>query len=779
MQALRNIKYTLRKYFVPMLMSLIGLILAFSAFMLISVQLDFEKGFDRFHPDAGNIYRVDLSDNNTIFRSILPPGFSDEVIRSSSHIVAGTVVCPFLGEVYITTMKDGVSSGFIETANVVSEDFFKVFGIKIVEGDPATLSKNEQLAIPQSTARKIFGNESPIGKQVKIKSGTGFLRSDKWTVGAVYEDLPANSQIRNEIYMKIPDFFLQNFGASNFVCYLRLDDSENVSLVEDEFNSKFEFDKYSGLTPIYLTPLVDVYFQEEKSDGRVFRSGSLTQYNVLTIISFLIIIVGLLNFTNFYTSLIPSRLKTINTRIILGEDTRTIRMEIIQETVLLSLIAFVGAVIAVVFLSPAVTEMGIVNTVFCFEKNSSIVIITLLLALSGGILSGIYPAFFATSYTGELAMRGNFNLSSSGMKIKKTLLCVQYAISCSLILFIAAIYLQNRMMLQFDPKFDKDRIAIVGLTSDIVKNKGAWIKEELQKYPEIENVAFTSERFGAHDTYCTEGIEYNGTDIPSFLIYVTPDFPEVMGIKMTEGKTFPKTSKGDIIVNRYMKDNYGMELGNIPSMEAEAIGICDNVNFTSMRKSQSAVCFISLPAESGYLSDMFVRLSSGYDRTAVVSHIKEIISKVEPEYPTEVLFYDNVAAAQYQRENSFANTMLCFSIIAIVLSLVGVFSMVIFDIQHKRKEIALRKVFGADYTDVLWLGNKPYFFIVLAGFIISIPVAVIAINEYLQGFAMKVNVSWWIFLLVFLFIQVLTAILVVVRYNSLALESPNISLETE
>ena len=105
--------------------------------------------------------------------------------------------------------------------------------------------------------------------------------------------------------------------------------------------------------------------------------------------------------------------------------------------------------------------------------------------------------------------------------------------------------------------------------------------------------------------------------------------------------------------------------------------------------------------------------------------------------------------------------------------------MVIFDIQHKRKEIALRKVFGADRADVLWLGNKPYFFIVLAGFIISIPVALIAINEYLRGFAMKIDVSWWIFLLVFLFIQALTAVLVVVRYNSLALESPNLSLETE
>lgn len=779
MEVFRNIKYIFRKYPAPMAMSLLGLVLAFSAYMVISVQLDYEKGFDRFHPNAENIYRVDLSDNSTIFRSVLPPGFANEVINSSSHIEAGTVVCPFLGDVYITVINDSISNGFIEKANVVSEDFFSVFGINVIEGNPEILSNTGQLALPLSLARKIFGNESPIGKQISIKSGTGFLNSDEWTVGAVYEDLPENSQIRNDIYMRIPDSFLQNFFASNFVCYLRLDHKDNAPLVEDEFNRKFEFRKYRGLTPICLTPLVHVYFQEEKSDGRVFRSGSSTQSNVLTVISFLILVIGLLNFTNFYTSLIPSRLKSINTRIILGESTRVIRAEIIMETVMLSVIALVAAIAVVVALSPKIAESGMTNCAFDFRYNSSVLTETLLLTLGGGIVSGIYPALFATSYTKVLAMRGNFSLSTSGVKIKKGLLCTQYAISCSLIIFIVAVYLQNSMMLNFDPKFDKERIALVELTSNIIKEKGLWIKNELQKYSEIENVAFASEKFGAQDTYCTENVEYNNKDIQGFMIYVSPDFPDVMGIKITEGKTFSRTSRGDVIINEFTRDNYGLKLGRISSMDAEAVGICDNVNFTSMRKGQSPVFFRAIPVGIGYLTDMYVRLSSASDRNSAVAHIKDVIRKVDPEYPVEVMFYDEINSTLYQRENTFARVMLCFSVIAIVLSLVGVFSMVIFDIQHKRKEIALRKIFGAGYSDVLWLGNKPYFLIVLIGFVASVPMSVLAINKYLEGFAMKIELSPWIFIAVFVAIQMLTALLVVFRYNSIAMEPPTASLDSE
>lgn len=779
MESSRNIKYTLRRYPLPLLMSVIGLIIAVSAYMVISVQLDFERGFDRFHPHADNIFRVDMTDNNTIFRSVLPPGFADEVINSSSHIEAGTVVCPFLGEIYINAAKDGVSDGFIENANVVSEDFFNVFEIKIVEGDPYMLKYSDKMAIPLSLAKKIFGNTSAVGKHIEIKSGTGFLRQENWQVGAVYEDLPENSQIRNDIYMRIPDFFLQNFGSSNFVCYLRLDDKSSSKLVESEFNGKFDFSRYNHLTPIHLTPLPDVYFHEEKSDGRVFRSGSRTQAEVLGIIALLTIVIGFLNFTNFYTSLIPSRLKSVNTRIILGEKVANIRVEVVLETLTLAVFAFIVSVIVVEIISPWFRVIGIVNTGFDFRNNFSVLIKEFILVVAGGILSGIYPAYFATSHTNELVVKGNFSLSTSGIRIKKSLLCLQYIISCSLMVFIVFVYLQNRMMLQVDPKFDKSRIAMVELTSDIAMGKGEWIKEELCCNSSIEDVAFASEKIGAQDVYCTENIEMNDVSISTFLIYVTNNFLDVMGIDITEGEGFPRIGGGSVIMNEYAREHYDLELGRSVFTDDKITGFCENVTLTSMRKEQSPVCFVSLPLEKGYMNVMYLRLYDGYDKSSVISHIKNVVSRIDPEYPVEVMFYDRIDSIQYIRESTFENAITCLSAIAIFLSLIGAFSMVIFDIQNKKKEIAVRKVFGAGYTDVLWLGNKPYSVVVLIGFILSVPISLIAIDEYMMGFTRRIDLSVWVYLLVLLVVQVLTALLVVSRYNSIAKESPNVSLDSE
>lgn len=779
MESLRNIRYTFRRYPLPLLMSAIGLVTAVCAYIIITVQIGYERQFDRFHPHADNIFRVDMTNNNTIFRSVLPPGFADEVINSSSHIEAGTVVCPFLGEIYVTAVRDGVSNGFIEKANVVSEDFFKVFGMKIVEGNSEMLKYSDKLALPLSLARKMFGNTSAIGKQIKIKSGTGFLRNDEWQVGAVYEDLPENSQIRNDIYMRIPDFFLQNFGASNFVCYLRLDNRDNMKMVENEFNSKFDFGRYNHLTPIYLTPLPDVYYQEEKSDGRVFRSGSRTQTNVLGIIAVLTILVGFLNFTNFYTSLIPSRFKSVNTRIILGEKTSNIRIEIVLETLMFAISTFLVSVFLVVFVSPWLNEIGITNTAFDFKKKITELVSVFVVVVVCGLLSGIYPALFATSRTRELVVRGNFNLTSSGMRIKRTLLCLQYIISCSLMVFISFVFLQNRMMISADSKFDKDHIAMVEITSDMASMKGEWIKGELCRNSFIDDVAFASEKLGAQDVYCTENFTINGSRMPVFLIYVSHNFPEVMGINITEGKSFTATGSNSVILNEYAKEHYDVRLGRLDSSEEEITGFCEDINLTSMRKEQSAICFSSLPVEDGYMNVMYVRFADGSDKSKVTSQIKNVIAKIDSEYPVEVMFYDEIDAMQYSRENSFARVITCFSVIAVLLSLIGAFSMVIFDIQNKKKEIAIRKIFGAGYSDVLWLGNRPYFIIVLIGFIISVPISVIAADEYLMGFSNRIGISPWIYLLVFLIVQALTAMLVVSRYNSIAKESPSVSLDSE
>lgn len=779
MMVLRNMVFNFRKYAGPLALSLLGVVLAFCAFVTTVTQIRFEKGFDRFHPHPDCLFRVDMPDNNTVFRSVLPPGFADAVINSSAHVVAGTLVNPFLGDVYLTLASDGVVHSFKEPANIVSPDFFRVFEMEIVEGDPDVLKHKDMLAIPESMARKFFGRETAVGKIMKIKSGAGFVSSDSWIVGAVYRDMPANSQIRNEIYMAIPDFFMQNFTQSNFVCYLRLDSPENTEAVEDAFNSSFDFSKYSQLTPVSLLPMSDIYFQEEKSDGRIFRSGSRTQMYVLGIIAFMVILAAFMNFTNLYAALIPSRLKSLNTRMVLGAGASAIRAGIMAET---TCFMFSGALISL-FLSMPLTdylyEEGIAGAAFSIAGNPAVVLMTLGVAVLAGVLAGLYPAFFATSFTPALVLKGNFSLTSSGRRVKECLVVLQYVISFTLLALVSVVYMQNRMMSNVNTRFDSDMLAVMELPPELVRSSYAELEAGLKELPEVEGVAFASEIIGSQDVYSTQEIEHEGVGISTFLIPVSPDFLKVTGIGVVDGRDFAPEEYNRIIMNRYAMENYGIAAGEKLDGGSEVLGICEDIALTSMRKEQSPLCFVSMPGGSGFFSAVYVRLRAGFDAVSSVADIRKAVSDVDPEISADVLFYDGIISEQYRREQSFGKVVLGFSVLAVVLSLIGVFSMVVFDVRLRTREITLRKIFGADYGDVIWLGNKPYFFMVLTGFMISLPVAWLAASRYLDGFVYRVGIPVWVFPLLFVLMEAITALLVLWRFHVIASQNPADSLDLD
>ena len=772
MESINNLRHTFKKNPVPLTLSLVGVVMAFCAFTIITTQVLFEKNFDRFHPHADCIFRVDQNDAD--FRSIFPLGFAESIIHSSGHIEAGTVSCPFVGELFVTlTNKESVHS-FKTEANLVSDDFFDVFGIHILEGKSDCI-RHGQVAIPQKMAKKWFGNESPIGKEMKVDNGY-FISSPTWIIGAVYQDIPNNSQLRNQLLFPLPAKMMNDFSASNFLCYIRIDDVENQPLVVDEFNKRFDFSKHDNLHPIQLVPLSEVYFQEETADSRIFRSGSRLQVYIMTVISFMILLIGFLNFTNFYTSLIPSRLHTINTKKVLGESERVLRMEIMGETTLLLVSAAVIAILISTPISEWLHQHDVVQEVYQLRIYGKITVLTLLLAILGGLVSGIYPAFFATSFPLMKALKGDFTQTMAGRKIKTVLVIIQYVISCVLMVFVLYVVLQNRMMSHSDLKFDKDQVAVVDLTKKMTKEKGRWLQEELKQHPIVEEVAYASEIVGSQDTYCTEGFEYQGKHFASFLIYTSPEFLKVMGIHILEGRDFTPQSKNEFIFNRSAQQIYGLQLGTLPAKEADLVGFCDNVKFTSFRNEQSPIAFRYLPVDYGFTPTAYIRLHAGFDALEAAALIKQTISKIDPSYPTEVKFYDDILEQQYQRETRFSRILVCFSVLAIVLSLIGVFSMVIFDVQQKKKEIALRKVFGADYQEVVWLGNKPYFCIVLIGFLLAVPISWFVVTGYLESFTQHVTVSAWEFVVAFIALEVITALLVLWRYHSIAKENPKDSL---
>ena len=772
METIRNLKYTFRKNPAPLSLSLIGIVMAFCAFIIITTQVQFEKDFDRFHPNADCIYRVDQ--NDATFRSIFPLGFAEAVIHSSKHIEAGTVLCPFVGELFVTLTDEESVQSFKTEANLVSDGFFDVFGIHILEGNSLCI-KEGQVAIPQSMARKWFANESPIGKEIKVNNGY-FIQSPTWTIGAVYQDIPNNSQLRNQLLFPFPADMITNFSSSNFLCYVRIDDAENQSLVVDEFNKRFDFSKHNNLHSIQLLPLPEVYFQEETADSRIFRSGSRLQVYIMTVISFMILLIGFLNFTNFYTSLMPSRLHTVNTKKVLGESELVLRLEIMGETVLLLILAAIIAIILANPISEFLHQHDIVQETYQLHTYGTITLITIIVAAIGGLVSGIYPAFFATSFPLMKALKGDFTQTLAGKNIKTTLVVIQYVISCVLMVFVLFVLLQNRMMSHADLKFDKDQVAVVELTKKMTKEKGSWLQEELKQNPMVEEVAYASEIVGSQDTYCTEGFSYQGRQFSSFLIYTTPEFLMVMGIDVLEGRGFTPQSKNEFIFNRNAQEMYDLQLGTLPAKKADLVGFCENVKFTSFRNEQSPIAFRYLPVDFGFTPIVYVRLHAGFNALEAVSYIKETIAKIDSSYPTEVQFYDDILQQQYRRETRFSRILVCFSVLAIVLSLIGVFSMVIFDVQHRRKEIALSKVFGADYQEVIWLGNKPYFRIVLIGFLLAVPISWFIVTGYLESFTRHVAISVWEFLVVLILLEVITALLVVWRYHAIAKENPKDSL---
>ena len=315
MEIYNNIKTLVRKYPIPVILNIMGLVLDFTAFIMIMAYVRFEWNFDRCYPKSDCIFKVDMP-KVSFFRSILPTGYAESIIHSSAHVKASTMFCPYGGEAYLTvTEADGNREGYKHKVNLVSPDFFDVFGIEVLEGSRDALLKPNQLVIPESLAKRMFGEESPVGKPVRMESKSAyFLQLSDWQVGAVYKDVPGNTQLDNNILAPIPESLLGSFDYSNFVCYLRLDDPENALLVEDEFNRKFDFARYPYLSPIHLTALQDIYFNENEIETQVFKLGDRMQSYLLILIAVLIVFVGMFNFINFYISLMPLRLRGVNTR---------------------------------------------------------------------------------------------------------------------------------------------------------------------------------------------------------------------------------------------------------------------------------------------------------------------------------------------------------------------------------------------------------------------------------------------------------------------------------
>ncbi|MDR2497987.1 MAG: ABC transporter permease [Tannerellaceae bacterium] len=764
-------------------MNLLGLSVAFAAFMVIMIQVDFETNFDRMHKNEKRIFRLDVFIGADSERScILGRGMIDAVDASSAYIVEKTLLNPWIGGIHFTVGDSTNLRGFNETVMTCYPNITRIFDFKFTEGDPDCLVDPEKIIIPASMARRFFGNNPAVGQSIQAKEYVWTKRGiSSFTVGGVYKDFPGNTQLNNVIYSRIDNTMEGDWAMRNFLCYILTSSSSEGGKLEAELNRSFDFgpDPTSATTQLRfsLLPLRDIYFKQAESNA--VKTGNVTTVRVLMAIAFLLIFIAAVNFTNFSIALAPMRMKSLNTRIVMGSRRGDLRRSLTLEAIALALISW-GAAVFIVHLLGENSMLPFIEADTSLLNVWPTVLVTGAVALGTGLIAGIYPAMYATSFQPAMALKGNFGLSPAGRSLRTWLTGFQYFISIGLIIGAMFIRIQGIYMKQMERGFDKEQIAIAKIGGNMFYRNRDALTSLLKQDPVIENVAFTQQKLGGTDTYSYYQYKTPENEIYAQTLIVTHTILDVMGIKVTEGRSFLPSEEHQggrlaFVINKLMKERLNLNLGDrlsLPWMEedGEVVGIVEAPHLSSARHDINPMTFvINAPLPCIYI---YARLKAGTDPKLAADHIRKSIAAIDPSYPVDVEFFDQVYKQLYEKEENLNTSITMLAILAVILSVTGVFGLTLFETQYRRKEIGIRKVFGATAGNILSMFNRTYFRIVCICFVPAAVVAWYAVNRWLEGFAQRTPLHWWVFLASFAIISFVTALTVSFRNYSASRMNP-------
>ncbi len=778
----RNFLSVIRRFKMAMVLNVLGLSVAFAAFMVIMIQLDYDRSFDKFHQDSDKIFRMELSQRNATQAIICRP-FADLFFESSPHILAGAITSSWEQTAPFHVEKDGVRSFYEESSITVSPSFFDVFTFDFVEGVKGEYLSPRNIFIPLSLSRKLFGNEPAVGKHI-THSYWG-----NQTIMAVYRDFPTNSIVNNCIYFAMQENEgKQDWQNYSYCVYFRVDDPANVSRLFDNFKQNFDAQAVFGQdfnwddsgVGLRFTALPDIHFVTDVLYDRTPKASRQTLLILFAIAIVTVIIAGI-NFTNFSTALTPMRIKNINTQKVLGARQGTMRFSLVLEAVFISLLSYFIA-LGFVMLFDHMSLARLVDADLSVTAHPMIVGGTALIALFTGLLAGLYPAWYMTSFIPALVLKGNFGLSPKGKRLRNTLIGVQFISSFALMIGASSMYLQNHFMQHSSLGYDKDELIITNIWK-IQQSRDA-LANKLKAHSGIEDVTYGRSLLSSSDQYMGWGREYKGEGIQFQCLPVDYTFLKVMGIEVAEGRDFRRedvsTQHGVYVFNETAHKKYNLELNSNIDNNGEIIGFIPDIKFASFRTAVEPMAFyVCTENYQGSQNCAYIKVKAGTDKRAAMSYIRNTLAEFDAEYTFDVRFFDEVLQRLYEKETSLSSLISLFSMIAIFISIVGVFGLVVFDSECRRKEVGIRKVLGSSTIGIIVMFNKAYFRILLICFVIAVPLAWYAVHSWLENFAYKTPIYWWVYLLAFVAVGIITTCTVTFQNWRVATANPVKALKTE
>jgi len=733
--AIRNLKRHKGFSFI----NITGLALGIACFLFILVYVQDELSYDGFHEDADSIYQIlthtDIK-NNSITPTPLAPKLKEEcpeiIDAARYHWIWGGAVINYNDK---TFEEDGL--------RLVDPSFFKVFDFPFIMGDPnRALNDPYSIVITKASADKYFGDEYPIGKVVTLN------HQHQLIVTGVIENVPSNSTLQFDMLVSLEFNILNIDNPGSYLAwenltvytFIKCRDHCNV----DELNKKINRlvrNQSNRKSSFSLLPFMDRYF--------FFYSNKTSIYAFITIAVF-VLLVACFNFMNLSTARSARRAKEIGMRKIVGAYRKQIILQFLGESTLLSLIAGICALILFSLLLPLFSTITGKEVILQYPF---LLLSSLGVALFSGIVAGSYPALFLSRFKVIPALKGNLKSSFKGKGLRKTMVVAQFIISILLIIGMLVVNQQKYYMQSKDIGYDKRNIVSIPLDGGSIKYYQVF-KNELLKDSRIVCVTGTASSlpfFNWHQGNIQwEGKNIND-DISVSFNKVDYDFIKTLNIDLVEGRDFTRALSSDAEYNFLVNEEMAKKIGIHPVAGAtlkigdhpgKIVGVIENFHFSPLQRQIEPLILRLSPEDA---DNMLIRIQPE-NLAATLSFIENTWKNVVPQYPFQYSFLNEDYERSLFNISRIGYLLTAFSVLTIMISCLGLFGLSSYAVEQRTKEIGIRKVLGASVSNIVTDISKEFIILVLIANIIAWPLAYYLMNRWLQNFAYRINIGWWILL---------------------------------
>ncbi len=765
--------------------NVLGLASGLTCALFIYLWVNDEVSKDKFHNDSEKIFQIlanlQVGDGEVMTWTNTPGLLAEDIREKNPEVELAVRVMSNRTDLFQYEDKS-----FIESGSFADPEFFELFSFNIINGQPNTDTANiSSISISRKLAQKLFGNGDAVGKTVKVNNETDY------TIAAVFEDVGAESSFKFDYILPYEVYKKQRgkgFNWSNYdhPTYIKLFDVSQAQQANDKINERMEALAKAGYASneirFYMQPFTDNYLNSTFENGKPV-GGRIKYVRIFSIVAIFILVIACINFMNMATARAVNRAKEVGVRKVVGGQRKSLILQFMGESMMISLLSMILALIITYLLLPFFNIL-VAKQIAISLSDSTFWISVLFIVIVTGILAGAYPAFFLSSYQPAQALKNASSSQGGSGILRKALVIFQFTLTVILVASSLVIYNQIQFIFNKDIGYNRESVLTFTLRGNLWNEYDAF-KNELLQHPEILAVSKADNSLvqvnNQNSSVTWAGKPENET-IFFRTVCVDYDYLETMGLEVIEGRSFKKefSDTNTYVISKRAAEAMGLEdpIGAEISQwntKGRVIGVVNDFHSRSMHEAIDPIIFMFRPQWTGRV---FIKYN-GANTQEVLQRLEEIYKKYNPQYPIAYTFMDDDFEKLYNNERVTSSLALSFTVMAIIISGLGLLGLAAYTAERKRKEISIRKTMGASVTGIVTMMSTDFVKLSLIAAVIGCPIAYYLMTKFLEGYAYHADLEWGLFVLTAICVLLISLTTVIFQVAKAAVANPIDALRNE